>query len=82
MPRVRRYPHDFPHGDKMPENLWRIEQFATWLGVRPRCIYGHIHEGTLNPKCYRYFGRYLVFLPQLCAELLYNNELLIRRTPI
>ena len=63
-----------------PEKLWRVADFAKWLGVNVYNVYDHLESGNINPMAYRRWGRIIHFIPWRCTELLEDDTLFIRRT--
>jgi hypothetical protein len=64
---------------KLPENLWRVADFAKWLGVGVYNVYDHLEAGNINPMCYRRWGRIILFIPWRCAELIEDDRIFIKK---
>lgn len=75
-PKKWRYTHN---SNEDPDKLWRIKDFADWLGVKVYNVYDHLEAGNINPLCYRRWGRIILFMPWRCVELLEDDTLFIKR---
>lgn len=60
------------------ERLWRVRDFASWLGVCPKNIYNHLSDEAINPDAFRRWGGFIVFLPWKCRKLLEVDALFLR----